>query len=136
MLNPRKDGFTYFYTKGLSMWPALIPHDILRTEKITACELEPGDITVLPEENGKRIIHRFIEKYQISEESIVLTTAGDRSGTDEPLQMNTNGELFRVIGVLRKGRWSTPLRKASPLAYRFPVCIIRFHCRLVRKLYW
>lgn len=118
------------------MWPTLITNDILRTVKITASDLLPGDIVVLPEKNGKQVIHRLISKLKESRSSLILSTAGDRSGKDEPVRISTDKELLKITDVLRKGAWKTPGRKHLPYCFRFPNIIVRLHCKIVRELFW
>lgn len=136
MFNPEKSGYVYYYTKGLSMWPTFISNDILRTKMIVASKLEPGDIVVLPEKHGKQVIHRLISINAVSKSVLILSTAGDRSGKDEPIHIDTDKELFKVINVLRKGAWKTPGRKHSLCCFRFPNLFVRMHCRIVRKFFW
>jgi signal peptidase I len=131
-----KDGYIYYYTKGTSMWPTLIPNDILRAETVSFNMLFYGDIIVLPGRKDKQTIHRLIRIKQESENTVVLFSAGDRSGNDIPIQIIESEELLRIIGVLRRGRWRTPGKKPFPLASQIPGVIVRIHCKFIRKLFW
>ena len=131
-----KNGVLYGYVIGNSMWPEFIPGDILRAERVLPSKLNPDDIIVLEHNNNEPIVHRFISIKEGSGNMIDLCTAGDRSGEDPPFHTNTNEELLRVIGVLRKGKWKTPGRRPFPLASVIPCIIVRVYCKLIRKLLW
>lgn len=118
------------------MWPTLIPNDILRANIVSYNVLCSGDIVVLPERKGKRIIHRLIRIKQESDNIVLFFTAGDRSGEDSPVRLNTNMEMLRVNGVLRNRKWKSPSRQPVRLISTLPGLIIRIHCKLVRKLFW
>jgi len=136
MLNPEKDGYVYYYTRGLSMWPTFIPHDILRTVRISSSELEPGDIVVLPERNGKQIIHRILSRKKVSEESLLLFTAGDRSNEDPPTRIGKEEDILIVNGVLRNRKWRVPRRKLFSISSRLPNLLVKLHCGIVKKFFW
>jgi len=131
-----KDGFVYYCTNGLSMWPTLISNDILRTERSAASELTCGSIVVLPEKNGKQVVHRLISISVKSRDTVLLSTAGDRSGDDDPLQVDADREILEVTAVLRRGKWKRPGRKPLLPVSLIPLCVIRLHCRLIRKFDW
>ena len=131
-----KSGIFYGYVKGTSMWPELIPGDILKAIRVLPDDLNPDEIIVLNYRSENPVVHRLISIEEGSISNIELHTAGDRGGTDPSAQISRNEELLKVIGVLRKGRWKTPGEKPFPLASQIPCVIVRVHCKLVRKLFW
>ena len=132
----KKGGVLYGYVKGTSMWPELVPGDILRAVRILPAELKPNEIIVLNYRSDNPVVHRLISIKEISDSNIELHTAGDRGGADPPAQICGNEELLRVTGVLRKGIWKTPGRRPFPFASVIPSIIVRVHCKLARKLFW
>ena len=132
----KKNGVLYGYVKGTSMWPELIPGDILRAIRVLPAELNPDEIIVLNYRSENPVVHRLISIEKGSNNDIELHTAGDRSGADTPTCIFKNEELLKVIGVLRKGRWKTPGEKPFQLTSQIPGIIVRVHCKLVRKLLW
>ncbi|MCD4847802.1 MAG: S24/S26 family peptidase [Candidatus Aegiribacteria sp.] len=131
-----KDGVLYGYVKGTSMWPELIPGDILKAIRVLPDDLNPDEIIVLDYRRDNPVVHRITTIKEVSNSNIELHTAGDRGGADPPSLIFRNEELLRVIGVLRKGIWKTPGRRPYPLASVIPGIILRVHCKLVRKLFW
>lgn len=129
-----RNGFVYGFVRGTSMWPAFIGGDVLRAERIRTSEIRVGDVLVLQREALPPRVHRLIS-VEPGADGLLLRTAGDRSGSDEPVMVPPGSEQLRVAGVLRKGRWrSIPAR--SPLAAILPGVIVRLHSRLVRGLAW
>ena len=131
-----KGGVLYGYVKGTSMWPELIPGDILKAVRVLSAELNPGEIIVLNYRTDSPVVHRLISIEEGSNSDIELHTAGDRGGADFPARIFKSEELLRVIGVLKKGKWKTPGKKPFPLASAIPCIIVKVHCILVRKLSW
>lgn len=129
-------GSVYGYVRGFSMWPLLIPGDILRAEAVPMSGLSAGDIVVLEPGSDEPVVHRLMDISGMDSGCFNLITAGDRSGVDSQRRINVGEELLRITGVLRRGRWKVPLRKPLPLCARLPLTVVRLHCRLVRKLFW
>ena len=128
--------FTRGSVRGFSMWPNLIPGDILRAEDCSAENLIPGMIAVFPEpeENGDTV-HRVVSVRNFSRFSIVVTE-GDRSGRDEASRwFDKNSRLKMVTGVLRRGRYRpvTDFRVPEPLS---PGFVVRLVCGIVRRMCW
>lgn len=126
----------YGYVKGTSMWPELIPGDILRAVMMKAERITPGDIIVISHTSQNPVVHRCTEKRSQDDNSIILRTAGDRGGSDSPGQMNPEEEFLKVTGVLRNGSWKSPRRKPFTHSSAVPDCIVSLHCRVVRKFFW
>ena len=126
----------YGHVKGTSMWPELIPGDILRAAMVKAEIITPGDIIVISHKSQNPVVHRCIAKRPQDGNSIILCTAGDRGGEDSPRQMNPEEEFLKVTGVLRNGSWKSPRRKPFAHSSAVPDCIVSLHCRIVRKLFW
>jgi len=130
-----RGGYAYGFVKGTSMWPCLIPGDVLRALRIPARELSPGDIVVLEPAGNEPVVHRTIRVDRENDGTILIRTAGDRSGPDSlPLRADPDEELLRLAGVLRAGRWEPPSRLRSLISRRAPFFIVRLHCRVVRML--
>ncbi|MEN8208235.1 MAG: S24/S26 family peptidase [Candidatus Fermentibacteria bacterium] len=132
----KRGGLFYGFVKGTSMWPEFIPRDILRARAVTAEALAPGDIIVISHNSPNPVVHRCIAKSMQDSDTILLHTAGDRSGSDSPLTADPEKKFLRVIGVLRKGLWMKPGREPFAHAEAVPDCIVRLHCRIVRKFFW
>ena len=128
-----KSGILYGYVKGTSMWPELIPGDILKAERAIPADLNPDDIIVLNYRSENPVVHRLTSFKELSSNTFELHTAGDRGGADPPAQISGNEKLLRVTGVLRNRRWKTPGRRSFSSASVIPCIIVRVHCKLVRK---
>ena len=132
----KKGKYHYGYVKGTSMWPELIPRDILRAEIVKAEAISPGDIVVISYRSDNPFVHRLTAKITNSNNSLILFTGGDRSGEDPQTVMRIEEELLRITGVLRKGIWKVLKRKPFPLSSKFPNLIVRLHCKIVREFFW
>mgnify|MGYP006292348357 CR=1 FL=1 len=132
----KRKNCVYGYVKGYSMWPCLIPGDILKARKAFIEDVTIGDIVVLNANASKPIVHRLIRKEKSGGNHLEITTAGDRSGNDPPRSVLLNGELLVVNAVLRNGKWKKPKEQSSVLYRRFPASIVRLHCFLVKRLCW
>ena len=124
------------WVKGFSMWPNLIPGDILRAENFPAEDLEPGMIAVFPEhgETGDTV-HRIVSLRNCSGFSVVVT-AGDRSGIDTAKRYIQKGtQLKRITGVLRMGKYrrATSLHVPELLS---PLPVVRLVSGIVRRFFW
>jgi len=124
------------YVKGLSMWPNLVPGDILKTQPRLACMLKPDMITVLnsnPEE--KTIVHR-IQTVRNFSNCVIVSTYGDRGGKDPERYIFSSHDITEsVSGVLRAGRYRTVSKLKLPLflSYKFST---RLLCWIVRHFFW
>lgn len=128
--------FFYGHVRGLSMWPALVPGDILRAVRTGAEAAEPGDLVVVDSPSGGRpVVHRLLRKRETTDR-VELHTAGDRGGPDQPLIMDRKDEFLVVSGLLRRGRWRKPPGKYPPWVSGLPGTVVRLHCALVRRLLW
>jgi len=124
------------WVRGLSMWPNLIPGDILKAEDIPVAELKAGMIVVFPEtDRNKHIVHRVLSVQNVSGE-FVVESGGDRSGPDETQwYFASTDTITRVTGVLRQGHYRS-IGSVSIPAVLSPPLLVRLHCGLVRKLLW
>lgn len=129
-----RNGFVYGFVRGTSMWPAFIAGDVLRAERIGTSDIRIGDVLVLRVEALPPRVHRVVA-VETGTDGLLLRTAGDRSGSDEPVKVPSGSEQIRVAGVLRKGRWR-PVPARTPLARILPGVVVRLHSRLVRVLVW
>jgi hypothetical protein len=124
------------WVKGLSMWPNLIPGDILRSEMRRVTELRPGMIAVFPYGDGStKRVHRVIRVRNYSGFVTVLS-AGDRSGTDNIQgSFKAKHSLQVVNGVLRCGRYRKVTRFTIPPVFS-PGIFVRLYCGIVRRFQW
>ncbi|MCL5266392.1 MAG: signal peptidase I [Chloroflexi bacterium] len=86
---------------GRSMSPFLRIDDIVWLRPITVSELRLGDI-VLFDDNGERIVHRFLKKGEIGDQE-VLITKGDALPHEDP-PISENQLLAKVVRVERGSR--------------------------------
>jgi len=131
-----RNGCFYGYSRGLSMWPVLIPGDVLRARPVPAAELLPGDVIVLDTDSEQPVVHRLLEASPSGGGMVRLTTGGDRSGMDPQREVDGEMTILRVEGVLRRGRWMVPGRRSAGILALLPSFIVRFHCRMVRRHSW
>ena len=124
------------WVKGLSMWPNLIPGDILKAEDIPIKELEPGMIAVFsPADKEFRIVHRVLSVRKTDKE-ISVQSGGDRSGPDgSEWHFTPSDKIKTVTGVLRRGNYRRIGRLSIP-ADISPPLIVRLYCGIIRKLFW
>jgi len=124
------------YVRGFSMWPNLIPGDILKTQIMKADQLRPGMIAVLPIHGEcNSIVHR-IRTVRNFQGSIVVSTYGDRAGKDFALSvLHSSDRIKAVCGVLRGGRYRKITRWRIP-AFLSTEFSVRLACRIVRRVFW
>ncbi len=123
------------YVRGLSMWPNLIPGDILKTEEIPITNLKPQMIALFPEAKNTFIVHRVLA-IKHDKDKIIVNTGGDRSGPDQDnWNYQANDTLLKIIGVLRKGQYRT-ITKAKIPHLISPNIIIRIYNKIIRTLFW
>lgn len=94
------------WVNGYSMWPNLIPGDMLKTAYVDLSGLRPGMIIVFPwEKTGSFAVHR-IRTIRSVPDGTILGTAGDYSGMDDFYLRAGEEQLFRIVtGVLRRGKY-------------------------------
>ncbi len=123
------------YVRGLSMWPNLIPRDILKTEEIPVTNLKPQMIALFPETKNTFIVHRVLS-IKHDKDKIIVNTGGDRSGPDKDnWSYQTDETLLTITGVLRKGQYRTITKVKIPLLLS-PNIIIRIYNKIIRTLFW
>ncbi len=122
--------------KGLSMWPNLIPGDILKAEDIPVAELKAGMIAVFSrEDNELLIVHRVLSIRKTRNEFIV-ESGGDRSGPDEAEWcFSISDRIKKVTCVLRRANYRRVGHISVP-AVLSPPLVVRLHCGIVRRLFW
>jgi len=124
------------WVRGLSMWPNLIPGDILRASECHASDLRPGMIAVFPgDEVSRFIVHRVARVWNYSG-TVVVVSAGDRSGLDDERRLLNPCDTVKIVkGVLRKGRYRcvTSIR-VSPELFTMPFA--KIYCGIVRRFFW
>lgn len=116
------------------MWPALIPGDMLRAERRPVSCLLPGQVVVLGHGTGEQVVHRVVRTVKKGRQ-VLLLTAGDRSGRDEPVIMEQLDTLPVVIGVLRRRKYRK-VGGRSCWASQMPGVAVRVHCAIVKRTGW
>jgi len=124
------------WVKGLSMWPNLIPGDILKAREIPVAELEAGMIVVFPGTDRENpVVHRVLS-IQNTNNELVIKSGGDRSGPDEAQWNFAPTDRIRMVtGVLRRGHYGR-ISSVSIPAVLSPSLLVRVYCGLVRRLFW
>ena len=124
------------WVKGLSMWPNLIPGDILKAEDIPVTELKSGDIAVFSKTGKDQLIVHRVLHIRNTDKGIAVKSGGDRSGPDEaewhffPLD-----RIKRVTGVLRRSNYRC-IGGISIPSVLSPPLVVRLYCGFVRRLFW
>ena len=131
-INPANRG----WVKGLSMWPNLIPFDILSSKYVAARDLKPGMIVVFPNKYGSGFhVHRILSIRNFPS-GIVVKSCGDSSGIDEDfLIMNHQGMIRIVNGVLRAGRYRLVSSFVIP-CFSMREALVTLYNRIVRRIFW
>ncbi|MCK5131114.1 MAG: hypothetical protein KAR40_03055 [Candidatus Sabulitectum sp.] len=124
------------WVKGLSMWPNLIPGDILKAENIPVTELKAGMIAVfLKADEELFVVHRVLSVRKSNNE-FVVESGGDRSGPDDAeWHFASIDRIKRVTAILRRGSYRSIGSVLIPLALS-PSLVVRLHCGIVRRLFW
>ena len=124
------------WVKGLSMWPNLIPGDILKAEDIRVTELEPGMIAVFSKTDEEFLIVHRVLGVQQSDKEVTVESGGDRSGPDgTEWHFAHSDSIKKVTGVLRRGDYRRISNISIPAALSPPL-IVRLYCGIVRRLFW
>lgn len=122
--------------KGLSMWPNLIPGDILKAKDAPVTELKAGMIAVFSKPDKDFLIVHRVLSVRNTEEKITVESGGDRSGADEAEWHFTSRERIRIVtDVLRRGSYHSVGCISIPAALSPPL-VVRFYCGIVRRLFW
>ena len=124
------------WVKGLSMWPNLIPGDVLRAEEIPVAELKAGMIAVFfKAEEELLVVHRVLS-VQDSDKEVIVESGGDRSGPDDtPWHFLASDRIKKVTAVLRRGSYRSIGSVLIPSVFS-PSLVVRLHCSVVRRLFW
>jgi hypothetical protein len=123
------------YVKGLSMWPALIPGDILSANYSEARRIQPGQVVVLKYEGPSPVVHRVVRALS-RRDKVFLLTAGDRSGRDSiPTVLEPLALVPVVTGVLRSKRYAG-IPSGKHVTRLVPAVFLSIYCALVRRFYW
>jgi len=124
------------WVKGISMWPNLIPGDILKAVDTPVAELKAGMIIVFPEKDRENhIVHRVLSIRNVGNE-FVIESGGDRSGPDDVKWYYASTDRLRMVtSVLRRGHYRS-IGSISIPAVLSPPLLVRVHCGFVRRLFW
>ena len=124
------------WVKGLSMWPNLIPGDILKAEEIPVVELKPGMIAVFCKPNDKLLVVHRVLSVRNTDEGVTVESGGDRSGPDETEWCFSSSDRIRkVTRVLRRGNYRRVGHMSVPAVFSAPL-VVRLYCGIVRRLFW
>lgn len=124
------------WVKGISMWPNLIPGDILRAEDIPVTELKAGMIAVFSSTDEELLIVHRVLSVRNSDKEITVESGGDRSGPDESEWHFSHSERIRKIaGVLRRGNYHRIGSVSIPTSLSPPL-VVRLYCGIIRRLFW
>ena len=100
--------------RGESMLGVFVPGDLLRVEKLTAAQVEVGDIIVFDSPRGGVTVHRAIERTKDGG----LRTMGDNNPAPDINLVAPDAVIFRVVEVRRGDggtavAWFTPAARAA-----------------------
>ncbi|MCD4708732.1 MAG: hypothetical protein K8S62_13445 [Candidatus Sabulitectum sp.] len=124
------------WVKGISMWPNLIPGDILEAEDIRVTELKAGMIAVFSTTDEELLIVHRVLSVRNSNEEVTVESGGDRSGSDESeWHFPPSDSIKKVTGVLRRGNYRRVGSISIPTSLS-PSLVVRFYCGIVRRLFW
>ncbi|MBD3370133.1 hypothetical protein GF402_07210 [Candidatus Fermentibacteria bacterium] len=121
----------YGFVKGRSMWPALLPGDVLKAEYVATKEIRQGDIIVRITSKGSPVVHRFVRIINLLDGRRFMQTSGDRSGLDKPSAIQS--KTLKVFAVLRRRKWRRPMNRHFPLAMLVPTKLMNIHLKLARR---
>ena len=122
--------------KGLSMWPNLIPGDILKAEEIPVAELKAGMIAVFSKPDKELFIVHRILSIRKSRNEFIFESGGDRSGPDEAeWRFSSSDRIKKVTCVLRRGNYRAVGHISVPAVFSPPL-VVRLYCGIVRRLFW
>ena len=83
--------------RGISMLRVFVPGDLLRVEKLTAAQAEPGDIIAFDTARGSVTVHRVIERLKDGR----LRTMGDNNPCPDFAPVEPDAVVMRVVSVRR-----------------------------------
>jgi hypothetical protein len=132
MKRPGRAGFAYGRVQGLSMFPALLPGDLVRAVRRSGNSLAPGQVVVLEEDLGP-FLHRFVRYVRPRGLGALLLTAGDGSGPDDPRPVPER--VLVAVEVLRRGRWRRIPPRRWPPARAVPSFLLGPASRLLGWLF-
>lgn len=122
----------YGIVRGMSMWPALLPGELVRAEEADGASLRPGDVVVLEDPDGP-FVHRFVRYTRIGGLPRLLHSAGDYSGPDQARLVP--GTVLTRVEVLRSGRWRRVPGNRVALGM-VPLHAAALAARLLLRLVW
>ena len=91
--------------RGESMLGVFVPGDLLRVEKLTAAQVEVGDIIVFDSPRGGVTVHRAIERTKDGG----LRTMGDNNPAPDINLVAPDAVIFRVVEVRRGDGGTAPV---------------------------
>lgn len=83
--------------RGTSMLRVFVPGDLLQTEKLSAAQVEVGDIIAFDTPRGSVTVHRVIKRMAGG----ILRTMGDNNPCPDTETLSPETTVFRVIAVKR-----------------------------------
>ena len=97
-----------FY-RGESMLRVFVPGDLLLVEKLTAAQVEVGDIIVFDTPRGTVTVHRVIERLGDGK----LRTMGDNNPGPDPVPVAADATVMRVVSVRRTDGREEPVTRGK-----------------------
>lgn len=95
--------------RGESMLRVFVPGDLLRVEKLTAAQIEIGDIIVFDTPRGTVTVHRVIERLGDGK----LRTMGDNNPRPDPNTVAPDAVVMRVVSVRRTDGREEPVTRGK-----------------------
>jgi signal peptidase I len=129
----RSFGMVRLQVRGSSMFPSLLPGDVLTVSAKKTESVERGDL-VLCARDGFFVVHRVVGKVNISGEAHVVTRGDALPIADAPVLQS---ELLGRITVVERGakRWR-PRSRVTPLARLTGLAALRAYKSLIVLLPW
>jgi hypothetical protein len=95
--------------RGSSMLRVFAPGDLLRGEKLTAAQVEVGDIIAFDTPGGSVTVHRVIERTARGG----LRTMGDNNPRPDPAPVVADAAVLRILEVRRKNGETEPVSRGA-----------------------
>ena len=91
--------------RGSSMFRVFLPGDLLRGEKLTAAQVEVGDIIAFDTPRGTETVHRVIGRTREGG----LRTMGDNNPCPDCAPVAPEAQVLRIVAVLRNDGREEPV---------------------------
>ncbi|MCL5962051.1 MAG: signal peptidase I [Chloroflexi bacterium] len=117
-----------------SMSPFLRINDIVWLRPITVSELRFGDI-LLFDDNGKRIVHRFLKRGKIGDQEVLITKGDALPHEDLPIPEN---QLLAIVVRVERGSRKIDLESRSGRLLNVTIGILSScpHLLPVARIIW